>query len=136
AHEVLGCSLTVRFNVVPQLFEVKDKHNGNGNGNGNGHSAKLNGKNGAAVIESPKSVQIIQPRDVVSSRLMPTPSARLSTSTAAPRLRHDLQSYVVGPGNQLAHNAAIYVAEFPGVQYNPLFIHGSCGLGKTHLLQG
>ncbi|HEX8912906.1 MAG TPA: chromosomal replication initiator protein DnaA, partial [Humisphaera sp.] len=42
----------------------------------------------------------------------------------------------VGAGNQLAFNAATYVAEFPGSQYNPLFIHGSCGLGKTHLLQG
>ncbi|MBC7782269.1 MAG: chromosomal replication initiator protein DnaA, partial [Burkholderiales bacterium] len=58
-----------------------------------------------------------------------------STSVKA-RLRHDLETYVVGPGNQLSYNAAIYVAEFPGAQYNPLFIHGSCGLGKTHLLQG
>jgi chromosomal replication initiator protein len=36
----------------------------------------------------------------------------------------------------LAYNTVTYVAEFPGAQYNPLFIHGNCGLGKTHLLQG
>jgi chromosomal replication initiator protein len=59
-----------------------------------------------------------------------------SPYSARPRLRHDIETYVVGPGNQLAYNAALYVAEFPGAQYNPLFIHGSCGLGKTHLLQG
>ena len=53
-----------------------------------------------------------------------------------PRLRHELSNYVVGVSNQLAFNAASHVAEFPGTQYNPLFIHGSCGLGKTHLLQG
>jgi chromosomal replication initiator protein len=53
-----------------------------------------------------------------------------------PRLRHELDSFIVGASNQLAYNAATYVAEFPGVQYNPLFIHGNCGLGKTHLLQG
>ena len=62
------------------------------------------------------------------------PEAR--TALATPRLRHTLDSFVVGQGNQLAYNAAVCVAEFPGVQYNPLFIHGACGLGKTHLLQG
>jgi len=58
------------------------------------------------------------------------------TTSSKARLRHDLETYVVGPSNQLAYNAAVYVAEFPGSQYNPLFIHGSCGLGKSHLLQG
>lgn len=58
------------------------------------------------------------------------------TYAARPRLRHDLASFVVGPSNQLAYNTACYVSEFPGSQYNPLFIHGACGLGKTHLLQG
>lgn len=59
-----------------------------------------------------------------------------SSNSPKARLRHDLESYIVGPSNQLAYNAATYVAEFPGAQYNPLFIHGNCGLGKSHLLQG
>jgi chromosomal replication initiator protein len=68
---------------------------------------------------------------------MASPASALSTATAArPKLRHDLAGFVVGASNHLAFNAAGYVAEFPGSQYNPLFIHGSCGLGKTHLLQG
>lgn len=62
--------------------------------------------------------------------------ASVSVFSTRPRLRHDVESYIVGPSNQLAYNTAVYVAEFPGAQYNPLFIHGSCGLGKTHLLQG
>jgi len=51
-------------------------------------------------------------------------------------LRGDLSTFVVGDSNRLAYTCAMSVAESPAAQYNPLFIHGGCGLGKTHLLQG
>jgi chromosomal replication initiator protein len=156
ANEILGSQVPIRFSVMPHLFEVR--------AGALGAKAPAEprpiqreryvpvSKNIEAAIDFvPHSksamtdgVAVIRP----ASRTAPLPSRRIEAATDAAaavggamsagraRLRHDLSDYIVGGSNQLAYNAAVYVAEFPGAQYNPLFIHGSCGLGKSHLLQG
>jgi chromosomal replication initiator protein len=62
----------------------------------------------------------------------PTPPPALPSVNLNPRYVFD--SFVVGLGNRLAHAASMAVAESPAAAYNPLFLYGGVGLGKTHLL--
>ena len=68
-----------------------------------------------------------EPVDPVAPSPLPGPSLAEDNNLT-------FEAFVIGPSNRFAHAAALAVAETPGRSYNPLFIYGDAGLGKTHLL--
>jgi len=59
--------------------------------------------------------------------------ARISRSNL--NKKYNFENFIIGPNNELARQACFSVAKYPGKEYNPLFIYGGVGLGKTHLIQ-
>src|SRR5262249_41412258 len=86
-----------------------------------------------SVLGPTASVQVVD-----DAWMPPEAQSRASNAPPAPSTlnpKYTFGQFVIGDGNRLAHAAALAAAEMPAHAYNPLYIYGAPGLGKTHLLQ-
>ena len=99
----------------------------------------INGADVPAVVLEKPAVESAEPARGARGLPMVRPTGRPGAETLAavwngdPRYTFD--NFVVGSSNELAYAACQAIAKFPGTKYNPLFIYGGVGLGKSHLLQ-
>jgi chromosomal replication initiator protein len=93
---------------------------------------------GAAVRDaagSERKIQLAVEQEVEPSGPLTQESATPARPAFDMTQKYTFDSFVIGSSNRFAHAAALAVAEAPAQAYNPLFIYGGTGLGKTHLLQ-
>jgi chromosomal replication initiator protein len=80
----------------------------------------------ASADEAVRRIEVVPPGTATAGRTQPASELKSS---------YTFESFVIATGNRFAHAAGLTVAELPGQAYNPLFVCGSTGVGKTHLMQ-
>ncbi len=130
---LLGRSVATHFVLRNRV----DDHNGNGSAHEDDRSVEMEPSEDMMEAENKMSA-LRQAEETTGARLGAGPSTdfaplRAKGSTLNPK--YTFQNYIVGNSNRLAHAACLAVADRPAEAYNPLFIYGGTGLGKTHLVQ-
>jgi chromosomal replication initiator protein len=126
--ETVRCEIVVSPELSRVLFQDERTPSSLDAGQSSGNIPHVTG---AVALTAPAEASAPRPMAEVA----PTVDTQPLHADTGLLEKYTFDTFVIGQSNRFAHAAALAAAETPGTQYNPLFIYGGVGLGKTHLLQ-